>query len=564
MSDSLFDRLFAWHRLWAPLGLLKLNRFREQMRRENLHDTETLPSIPVPPYAQLPLDQTRVRTADGTYNDLSNPRMGSSGTRFGRNIRLDRLATDEATLLEPSPREISRRLMTRNEFQPAKSLNLLAAAWIQFEIHDWFSHGHNQKENPIEIQLRDDDDWAERPMTIRRSGRDSTRLAHTTKPPSFINTETHWWDGSQIYGSNLDIQRKVRSFEQGKLKLNSDGLLPLGDDGIDVTGVNGNWWLGLALLHLLFTLEHNAICDRLLQDKPSAPDEELFLRARLINAAVMAKIHTVEWTPAILGHPTVRAGMNQNWSRIRRSKAEHHAAPYSLTEEFVSVYRMHPLMPDDFSLRSMRTGELLEEVTFPALASQKARPLLENNRLADLFYSFGVAHPGAITLHNYPRFLQRLEREDGPTIDLAAVDILRDRERCVPRYNAFRQAFGMTRVERFEDLTGNSDWVEEIREVYNNDIDSVDLMVGMYAEPLIPGMGFSETAFRVFLLMASRRLQSDRFFTTDYNEETYTGAGLQWIEEANMSTVLKRHVPGLRSLNIDPINAFAPWHHPDH
>ena len=26
---------------------------------------------------------------------------------------------------------------------------------------------------------------------------------------------------------------------------------------------------------------------------------------------------------------------------------EHHAAPYSITEEFVSVYRLHPLIPDD-------------------------------------------------------------------------------------------------------------------------------------------------------------------------------------------------------------------------
>jgi len=30
-------------------------------------------------------------------------------------------------------------------------------------------------------------------------------------------------------------------------------------------------------------------------------------------------------------------------------------------------------------------------------------------------------------------------------------------------------------------------------------------------------LGFSDTAFRVFILMASRRLKSDRFFTRDYN-----------------------------------------------
>ena len=39
--------------------------------------------------------------------------------------------------------------------------------------------------------------------------------------------------------------------------------------------------------------------------------------------------------------------------------------------------------------------------------------------MSDRFYSFGIAHPGAITLHNYPRFLQKLT-PDGHDLDLAA------------------------------------------------------------------------------------------------------------------------------------------------
>ncbi len=56
-------------------------------------------------------------------------------------------------------------------------------------------------------------------------------------------------------------------------------------------------------------------------------------------------------------------------------------------------------------------------------------------------------------------------------------------------------------------------------------------MIGMYAEPRPKGFGFSDTAFRVFILMASRRLKSDRFFTRDYRPEVYTRAGLDWVEE---------------------------------
>ena len=46
--------------------------------------------------------------------------------------------------------------------------------------------------------------------------------------------------------------------------------------------------------------------------------------------------------------------------------------------------------------------------------------------------------------------------------------------------------------------------------------------------------------------MASRRLNSDRFFTDDYTPEVYTQAGLDWIADNSMVTVLLRHHPELR------------------
>ena len=83
-------------------------------------------------------------------------------------------------------------------------------------------------------------------------------------------------------------------------------------------------------------------------------------------------------------------------------------------------------------------------------------------------------------------------------------------------------------------------------------------MTDLYAEPLPPGFGFSETAFRVFVLIASRRLQSDRFFTDDFRERTYTAFGLEHIRHTTMRTVLARHYPALAPrLPVD--NAFAPW-----
>ena len=142
--------------------------------------------------------------------------------------------------------------------------------------------------------------------------------------------------------------------------------------------------------------------------------------------------------------------------------------------------------------------------------------------MADLFYSFGARTRAPSRCTTIPKHLQNLTRDDGEHLDLAAVDIFRDRERGVPRYNQFRRLLHKDPVKSFEELTDNPAWREEIRKVYGNDLEKVDLMTGLYAEPLPPGFGFSETAFRIFVLMASRRLKSDRFFTDDYRAEMYT------------------------------------------
>ena len=43
------------------------------------------------------------RTVDGTYNDLNQPSMGMAGSRFGRNMPIDRKFESGSTLLDPNP-----------------------------------------------------------------------------------------------------------------------------------------------------------------------------------------------------------------------------------------------------------------------------------------------------------------------------------------------------------------------------------------------------------------------------------------------------------------------------
>jgi len=568
-----------WYRLPRWLAMIRLISIRNELREKNLHDTEEPPlqKVVVPPSVDPAIREAR--STDGSNNDLQFPRMGSVGCRFGRNVPLEKTRPDTANLLVPNPRTVSRDLMTRDQFQPATILNLLAGAWIQFMVHDWFVHKRSTSEF-IDIPTGPGDEWGAPAVRVPRSVPEPAP-AGSTRPPAYANLNSHWWDASQIYGCDREMAARLRTNSHGKLRIEPTGLLPVDPEtGVHFSGFTDNWWIGLAMLHTLFTLEHNFICDLLSHQHPQWDDEQLYRKAKLINSALMAKIHTVEWTPAIVPHPIIKTAMNVNWSGfagedlqdvfeflndkelaggIVGSHADHHTAPYSLTEEFVSVYRMHPLMPDDYAFHSAVTGKLLEKRTLPEIAGRRTPAIAERLTMPDLFYSFGTCHPGAVTLHNYPRHLQNLTRDDGERLDLAAVDILRDRERGVPRYNEFRRLVHKPAVKSFDELTDNAVWRKQIKEVYNGDLEQVDLMTGLYAEPLPEGFGFSETAFRVFILMASRRLKSDRFFTDDFRPEIYTEFGIDYLRKNTMLHVLKRHYPHLAPALEGVQNAFAPW-----
>jgi hypothetical protein len=595
---SALNRFVVWHHLPTWLAVMNLAAIRERLRHQNLHGTMT--PVPTADPTLQPLDPAAVvrRTHDGSGNDLAEPAMGAAEARFGRNMPIEALKrlygqrrgndpdNRDGWLLDPSPREISRKLLERKEFIPASTLNLLAAAWIQFQTHDWFNHGKLQNPRPedfIEVPLAGDDSWPGRRMLVPRTRPDPTRgpLDRAFDPlPTFRNIGSHWWDGSQVYGSDQATTDKLRERKGGCLRVSDKEMLPIDDHGMELSGFTDNWWLGLSLLHTLFAKEHNAVCDRLHRHNPKWSDDQLFHTGRLIVTALLAKIHTIEWTPAILGNEALKIAMNVNWwgltgegfkramGRISDSEAisgivgsppAHHGAPFTLTEEFVCVYRMHPLVPDQIPLRPL-AGEKLRWIQTKDYLMENVDNIRETGfGPEDLCYSFGRTHPGAITLFNHPDFLRNLDAPGAPggKIDLGTIDILRDRERGVPRYNDFRKLVHLPRLRSFDQL--NAKHARVLSDVYGGDTDKVDPMIGMYAETPPHGFGFSDTAFRIFVLMASRRLKSDRFFTTDYSREVYTQVGLDWIDENNMSSILIRHFPQLAPALHGLGNAFVPW-----
>lgn len=552
------------------------------------------------------------RSVDGTCNDLKDPAMGAAGTRFQYNTKPDvRYDLNDPPIMDAA------KLLDRKEFKELPVLNLTGVASLQGNVHDWMDHGKHQNVagGTWNIPLPEDHpirkNHGQEEMKIPKLLIDGTRTDADGEAQirrTFSNTVTHWWDASEIYGSDAETASRLRAHKDGKMRLTEDGLLPIGPQGVPDSGFNQNWNPLLEVVHTLYVREHNSISDMLTRAYPQAEfakwkdklpeilkpmfgeklpdkltdeqyDEFIYSRARLINAAEKAKIHTVDWTPVALNNKTMTDAMNDNYGQEKvgwRSKVNEHeiggiwgnkthmaGIPYAMEEDFVQSYQqMHGLVPDTLKLYDHKTGNEIGEVPMGSAMQANARKVLEAAGFDNLLYSMEISKAGQITASNHPNFMRELNIR-GNYIDMAAVDILRGREKQLPRYNEYLRQMHEKPVESFEELVPNNvELREAIRKVYNNDIEKVDTVIGSLAEwpdRTPKTMGFSASTFLEFILMASRRVQADRFFTEDFRPEIYTPEGIARVRALDgMKELIARNAPELKDKVAMRQSAFHP------
>lgn len=547
--------------------------------------------------------------ADGSnVSDLENTQMGATNTRFGSNIPPMKVVPDVENM-EPSAREVGMlrwRLLDakgREITQPAGILNNLSGGWIQFQFHGF---GGDTKRDPVSqcpflVKRAPEDEWPEDVARIDRTSKDHTRVTDNGRPTP-INERVQAWIQAQIYGTNDEEQRPLRTLEGGQFRLDADGRLPEDPEkpGIDHTGFNKNYNPVLAFLHWLFVVEHNAIADYLASFHPEWDDEELFARAREVNVGQIARIHTIQWTEDLLQHPTLQLGMHADWygflgqrlkmwimrlchrypsvERITRpirrndiiwgmpgSSWEHHDGPFQVPKQFRLVYRLHEMVLSETTIVDPETGKTLERLKLLDMIHENTRSVLRDWGEEVLGYSFVRESAGHLKLHNCARALTKFQnQQDGEWTDVIERDVLREREDGTGTYNEFRHSVGEPPVTSFMELTGgDAELAREIEITYRGDINAVDAGIGILAEPKPAGFALSYTQFYQFVLNAPRRVKSNRFLTELYTYAHYQ-EGMNWIEHSGgMFGVMARHLPGLRSHMEGNNRAFAPWKDPE-
>lgn len=586
-----WDNLPEWtpgfiRRTSSSIGLLGLIVHRNVVEKDNLlappdHEVDRAP----PPKGGCPY-----RPDDGYGTSVENPTASMEGAPIGRNMpaveKVNRNPNGD-----PNVQMIAQRLLARESFKPAgDQLNITAAAWIQAMVHSWIGH-----EDGEIISMGDGGEGATHGCPLAKFNFFETK----ERPDGHYNSKrTQWWDASFVYGQNEMQVKKSRSGIDGKLRVdesNPNILSYDAEDGTDNIGDQVNSWVGITILQIIFLKEHNYCCDMIAKENPDLTDDQIFGYARNITAALVCKIHTVDWTVELLKTLQLEIGMKTNWygiikgirgeetpnakqgplSLIQKPKADNKGVPFCLTEEFAAVYRLHPLMPPGLILED-DAGNATEFVDLNEILTVKGRNLMRKPGMSEkIFHSIFHYPCGHLVGSNYPHAMRELAPTDTDgvdisdmKIDMAAIDLYRDRERGIQKLNEFRRQLKLKPFKTWKELTGpsppgvkitNAQKLEMIYGPAPEGIEKCDLLVGDLYEKKLKGFAISETSFIVFLLMASRRLDSDPYLNEYYDEEHYTAFGLKHIDEVRgLKDLLARHYPDLAKAFPDGHSAFKP------
>ena len=173
-------------------------------------------------------------------------------------------------LYEPNPRQVSRDLLRAATSVPVPHLNVLVPA-RQSMVHALVEPWRRRHHEPRRSKCAAAGDYLGSPSTaILRTLPDDRRCpADQGQPVTYRNTETHWWDGSQLYGSDLARQRlgahRCREWARadGKIHLRAQGHLPVGrrSDIANLELRRERQFVGWVVGHMLFARARTQ-CDR--------------------------------------------------------------------------------------------------------------------------------------------------------------------------------------------------------------------------------------------------------------------------------------------------------------
>ena len=455
----------------------------------------------------------RYRTADGSYNNVFNPRLGAAGTPYARSVPP---VTPQLAAL-PEPELIFDVLLKRREEKKKKHPNGLSSVLFYFAtiiIHDLFRSNHDD---------------------------------------SSISDTSSYLDLSPLYGSFQNEQDTMRTFKDGKIH----------PDCFAEKRVHG-FPPGVAVLLIMFNRYHNYVVENLAainEDNRFAKssetrDEDLFQTGRLIVCGLYINIILNDYIRSIVNLVRTRS----SWMIDPRHEIKGgppRGTGNQVSAEFNLIYRWHATISErdaawieavytktfDKPPQEMSPTEMLGHLNkmvkkMPDHPTKQAVIDMAGNRLQrdPQTKCFDDEDLVKILTENIEdqanAFGARQIPECMRVIEIMGIEQGRKWQICT--LNEFRKFFNLTQYKSFNEINSDKEIAEGLRRLYDTP-DQVELYPGLMCEDtkaqLSPGSGlmanFSVT--RAILSDAIGLVRGDRFNTTDFHPKALTSWGYHSI-----------------------------------
>lgn len=408
-----------------------------------------------------------------------------------------------------------------------------------------------------------------------------------------LNDQSHYLDGSAIYGTSQAVLDKLRAHVDGLMLLRHDvgdgvgspahsfGELPdskvldvpnqcsaFGDFGMASGDVRTETNSVLAAVHTLFVREHNRLARAFKLQHPTWTDEQLFQAARKFNIALLQHITFNELLPEQFGAAEVALEIG----------------PYTGYDPNVDVS-----LSTAFAVSASRIPH--DQVSLPMLVlyangSRAELPPTEGfpdieriNCVADEFWKFGT---NAIVRGGLQQYAQRFDGKvvddmrsfpaKGTTplpynFDIKAMDMGREREALVPSYYDMRkhllgqdlyQMPGCTRAPAsqadpfacFLHITADSATALKLRQIYGK-VSNVDFHIGTSVESIRTSTDFPLTSAKLWLRQLRRARDGDRWWYENRDNGLFTTRELAEIKTTRLRDLI------LRNTDLSPSEVFV-------
>ncbi|XP_022246593.1 peroxidase-like isoform X2 [Limulus polyphemus] len=543
--------------------------------------------------------RTKFRTIDGSCNNVKHHDWGSALNCMNRILPPDyadgvsnpRKASSGNEL--PNPRLVSTTIHFEKDV-PAGDFTHLLMQWGHFLSHDiTFTPSRSFPRGDVALALRkiidccapedrhnsqcfpfaippDDPFFTHyniRCMDFRRSAR---CLRSGPGQREQINQITSFIDGSQIYGSFLNISLAIRTFQNGLLKTQTDNqggeILPgspnaESDFCSDVANNNicfmagdirVNQQPGLTSMHIIWLRQHNRLARQLKQLNPSWDDETLYQEARRIVGAQLQMITYNEFLPVVLGplfYLTFHLKpLSSGYTSYLKEKD-----PTILNEFSTAAFRFgHTLIQNNFSQiyssNNSSNMELQDNFFFPFELYYGQLDSILRGLMKDKGQEFDTFFSNSVTNHLFKR------RGEEHGLDIAALNIQRGRDHGLRSYVDYLEYCFLKHLTKFHhlQLTMTKDAQNHFENLYEK-VEDIDLFSGGVNErPLNKGIVGPTFGCIIGVQFGLLKFGDRYYFEHGKQSGSFTPDQLREIRKTTLARILCDNSDGFQSISRFP------------